>query len=161
MATRFILIGGFLGAGKTTTIARLASMYAALGKHVAIVTNDKAPALVDTWNLSAQGFQVAELAGTCFCGNIDELVEAIEGFRLTRLPDVVLAEPVGSCLDLVATVVRPLADRKAGDYEVTPLAVLLSRAMGCEFCAASPAPAFRPWPPTFSASKLKKPTSLR
>ncbi|MEZ6136171.1 MAG: GTP-binding protein, partial [Pirellulaceae bacterium] len=37
---RFIMIGGFLGAGKTTTIARLASHFRGEGKNVAIVTND-------------------------------------------------------------------------------------------------------------------------
>jgi Ni2+-binding GTPase involved in maturation of urease and hydrogenase len=144
MTTRFILIGGFLGAGKTTAIARLASMHAALGQQVAIVTNDKAPALVDTWNLSAQGYQVAELAGTCFCGNIDQLIEAVEGFRLTRMPDVILAEPVGSCLDLVATVVRPLADRKVGAYEVAPLAVLLKPSHGLRILSGTPNLGFSP-----------------
>ena len=34
-APRFIMIGGFLGAGKTTTIARLASHFRAEGKNVA------------------------------------------------------------------------------------------------------------------------------
>ena len=138
MPTRFILIGGFLGAGKTTTVARLAGMYTAQGQHVAIITNDKAPALVDTWHLSAQGFQVAEMAGTCFCGNVAELIEAIEGFRLTRMPDVVLAEPVGSCLDLVATVVRPLADHQSGTYEVAPFAVLLKPSHGLRILRGAP-----------------------
>ena len=41
---RFIMIGGFLGAGKTTTISRLARHFQLQGKHVAIVTNDQAAA---------------------------------------------------------------------------------------------------------------------
>ena len=45
---RFIMVGGFLGAGKTTTLARLARYYAARGLNVGVVTNDQATDLVDT-----------------------------------------------------------------------------------------------------------------
>ena len=38
-AIRFVLIGGFLGAGKTTTISRLATAYQKRGQKVGIVTN--------------------------------------------------------------------------------------------------------------------------
>src|SRR5687767_12206658 len=105
---RFVLLGGFLGSGKTTTIARLARHYRAAGRNVAIITNDKAADLVDTLNLRGQGFNVGELPGVCFCGNVDELVRMVDALGLAARPDVVLAEPVGSCLDLVATVIRPL-----------------------------------------------------
>ena len=39
---RFLMVGGFLGAGKTTTIGKLAAHYVAAGKNVALVTNDQA-----------------------------------------------------------------------------------------------------------------------
>ncbi len=44
---RFILIGGFLGAGKTTTLARLARHYAGRGQRVSLVTNDQAVQAVE------------------------------------------------------------------------------------------------------------------
>ena len=52
MTMRFVMIGGFLGAGKTTTIGRLATLYQAQGLKVGIVTNDQASDLVDTHTLS-------------------------------------------------------------------------------------------------------------
>ncbi len=107
-APRFIMIGGFLGAGKTTTIARLARHYQSQGLNVAIVTNDQATDLVDTNSLRSQGFNVGEVAGSCFCCNFNELTATVERLGKAARPDVVLAEPVGSCTDLVATVVRPL-----------------------------------------------------
>ena len=55
---RFIMLGGFLGAGKTTTIARLARHYQKQGKKIGIVTNDQATDLVDTNSLRSQGFDV-------------------------------------------------------------------------------------------------------
>ena len=48
MSARFIMIGGFLGAGKTTTLSRLAKYYQSQGKRVGLVTNDQAQNLVDT-----------------------------------------------------------------------------------------------------------------
>jgi Ni2+-binding GTPase involved in maturation of urease and hydrogenase len=131
MSMRFILVGGFLGAGKTTTIARLAAHYRSQGRTVGVVTNDQAPGLVDTGNLRAQGFAVGEVAGSCFCCNFPALVEAVDGLDPVRPPDVVLAEPVGSCTDLVATVIRPLA-RRGGDSppSIAPYGVILKPGQG-------------------------------
>ena len=60
---RFIMIGGFLGAGKTTTVGRLATHFQDQGLRVGIVTNDQATDLVDTHTLRSQGFNVGEVAG--------------------------------------------------------------------------------------------------
>ena len=122
---RFLMLGGFLGAGKTTTIARLARRFEAHGKKTAIITNDKASELVDTLNLRAQGFHVGELPGVCFCGNVDELVGMINALGTAYRPDVVMAEPVGSCLDIVATVIRPLRTAYGDRFEIAHYGVLV------------------------------------
>ncbi|MGQ0636060.1 MAG: GTP-binding protein [Planctomycetaceae bacterium] len=129
-APRFIMLGGFLGAGKTTTVSRLARHYAGQGLHVAIVTNDQAPDLVDTHSLRAQGFAVGEVAGSCFCCNFHGLTSAVERLVGDEPPDVVLAEPVGSCTDLVATVVRPLAEKSGRPFEIAPYGVLVKPSHG-------------------------------
>src|SRR5262245_11408383 len=127
---RFVMLGGFLGAGKTRAIARLARTYADRGKQVAIVTNDHASELVDTQTLRSLGFNVGEIAGSCFCGNLDELASAVERASVFRAPDVVLVEPVGSCTDMVATVIRPLKRLLANHFEVAPYGVLLKPSHG-------------------------------
>src|SRR5437660_11899518 len=101
---RFIMVGGFLGAGKTTALARLARFYMNRGQRVGLVTNDQAQDLVDTNSLRAQGFFVEEVPGACFCCKFDELVDKVGALEASQRPDVILAEPVGSCTDLVATV---------------------------------------------------------
>ena len=127
---RFILLGGFLGAGKTTTIARLARAYRHEGKNVGIVTNDQAADLVDTHNLRAQGFDVGEVAGACFCCHFDDLTKAVEQLETTQRPDVILAEPVGSCADLVATVIQPLQRLFGEKFDVAPYGVILKPSHG-------------------------------
>jgi G3E family GTPase len=122
---RFILVGGFLGAGKTTTIARLADGYRRQGRNVAIITNDQGADLVDTLRLRALGHHVGEFTGACFCGHVDELLQTVDQLGVAARPDVVLLEPIGSCLDLAATVIRPLARQFADRMHVSPYVVLL------------------------------------
>lgn len=122
---RFVMIGGFLGAGKTTTIARLARHFADQGLKVGIVTNDQAFNLVDTQALRSQGFDVGEVMGACFCCKFDDLVQTAEQLRADQQPDIILAEPVGSCTDLVATVAEPLQHLYGEQYDLAPFAVLL------------------------------------
>ena len=122
--TRFLMIGGFLGAGKTTAIARLAQHYTDQGLRVGLVTNDQAYGLVDTETLRAQGFHVGEVPGACFCCKFDDLVETAAALGAEHQPDIILTEPVGSCTDLVATVLHPLRHLFGEQYTLGPLAVL-------------------------------------
>ncbi|QEG41386.1 GTP-binding protein [Roseimaritima ulvae] len=130
MTTRFVLLGGFLGAGKTTLISQLAHRYVAAGKRVGIVTNDQAADLVDTQNLRGQGFDVGEVAGACFCCSFNNLVETAASLSKDQTPDIILAEPVGSCTDLVATVLLPLQQMYGDDFQLAPFGVLLKPSHG-------------------------------
>jgi Ni2+-binding GTPase involved in maturation of urease and hydrogenase len=127
---RFLMLGGFLGAGKTTTIARLARHYQGQGQKIGIVTNDQATDLVDTNSLRSQGFDVGEVPGACFCCNFNKLTETVGELKDSVRPDIVLGEPVGSCTDLVATVVRPLQQLYGSTFDVAPYAVLLKPSHG-------------------------------
>jgi Ni2+-binding GTPase involved in maturation of urease and hydrogenase len=143
-AIRFVMLGGFLGAGKTTTIARLARTYQEQGLRVGIVTNDQATDLVDTHTLRSQGFEVGEVAGACFCCNFNELTDVAAKLTAEQRPDVILAEPVGSCTDLVATVVQPLARLHAERFQVAPYGVLLKPSHGRRILKGEPNAGFSP-----------------
>src|SRR6516162_4525629 len=144
MRVRFVMVGGFLGAGKTTALARLARMYQARGRRVGVVTNDQAHDLVDTNAFRGQGFATQEVPGACFCCRFDELVDRVGSLEAAERPDVILAEPVGSSTDLVATVVQPLKDLYAGRFEVAPYAVLFKPSHGTRILRDQPAGGFSP-----------------
>jgi len=127
---RFVMVGGFLGAGKTTTLGRLARHYMTLGKRVGIITNDQAEDLVDTHLLREQGFPVEEVAGACFCCKFDDLLNKVGALQDAERPDIIFAEPVGSCTDLVATVVQPLKDLYGARFSVAPYVVLFKPSHG-------------------------------
>jgi G3E family GTPase len=122
---RFLVVGGFLGAGKTTALLRLAQAFHGEGKRVGLITNDQASHLVDTGTLRVRGFRVEEVAGACFCCKFDELAQCAERIREEERPDVVMGEPVGSCTDLAATVVQPLRKLYGDRYSVAPYSVLV------------------------------------
>lgn len=122
---RYIMIGGFLGAGKTTAVAALAKRLVAQGQRVGLITNDQGRHLVDTAMLRAHGFATEEIPGGCFCCRFNSLVEASRRLTASTRPEVFLAEPVGSCTDLVATVTYPLRRLYGDDFTVAPVSVLV------------------------------------
>jgi len=119
-----VLVGGFLGAGKTTLLARAAEALARQGRRVGVITNDQAADLVDTALLRGGGLAVQEVAGGCFCCRFDDLVRSARRLIDSMQPDVLLGEPVGSCADLVATVVRPMQAHHGEMFRVAPFSVL-------------------------------------
>jgi len=122
--TRLILVGGFLGAGKTTLLWEAARRIMESGKRVALITNDQAPDLVDTAILLHNEVKVAEVSGSCFCCNFNGLISAMQKVRGEANADVIIAEPVGSCTDLSATIVQPLKEKMGRELLVSPLSVL-------------------------------------
>lgn len=124
MSAKYIMIGGFLGAGKTTTVARLAEYLTQKGLKVGLITNDQGRELVDTQMLRNRGFATEEIPGGCFCCRFNSLVDAATKLTDTTRPDVFIAEPVGSCTDLVATVTYPLRRIYGDRFHISPLSVL-------------------------------------
>ncbi len=122
---RYLMVGGFLGAGKTTAIGRLARFLTGRGLSVGLITNDQAGGLVDTRLLRGQGFATEEIAGGCFCCRFDSLMDAARKLEGQSKPDVIIAEPVGSCTDLVATVTYPLRRLYGEAFTIAPLSVLI------------------------------------
>ena len=122
---RYIMIGGFLGAGKTTAVGALAERLTKQGLRVGLITNDQGSELVDTATLRAKGFATEEIPGGCFCCRFNSLIDAAERLDASSSPDVFIAEPVGSCTDLVATVTYPLRRIYGESYAIAPLSVLV------------------------------------
>ncbi|MBK8034592.1 MAG: cobalamin biosynthesis protein P47K [Chloroflexi bacterium] len=122
---RLMIVGGFLGSGKTTLLTQAAKRFVKQGYRVGLVTNDQGSNLVDTALLNKQGFPVAEVAGSCFCCAFNDLLQALTQLQNKVQPDIILAEPVGSCTDLLSTVIRPLEQLFPGQFEVAPLSVVI------------------------------------
>jgi G3E family GTPase len=140
----YVMIGGFLGAGKTTAMLRLAEHLTARGRRVGLITNDQSHGLVDTTLAGARGFAVREITGGCFCCRFNSLTDAAARLTADSRPDVFLAEPVGSCTDLRATVQYPLRRLYGDNYRVAPLSVLVDPVRALRVLGLEPGRAFSP-----------------
>jgi Ni2+-binding GTPase involved in maturation of urease and hydrogenase len=127
-----VLVGGFLGAGKTTLLLRAARLLHDRGMRAAIITNDQGGALVDTRMATASGFDAGEIAGACFCCRFGDFIAAAQSLLAVR-PDVIFAEPVGSCMDLSATVLQPLKQLYGAQFRLAPFSVLVDPQRAAEF----------------------------
>ncbi len=128
--TRLIIIGGFLGAGKTTLLHYLSHLMTKNGKSTALITNDQGEELVDTKLLSKTKATVREISDGCFCCRFESFLATIKDLvNADRHFDFVIAEPVGSCTDLSATVFQPLKKETDLRINLSPLSVLADPAM--------------------------------
>jgi hypothetical protein len=118
------VVGGFLGAGKTTLILTAARLLQQRGVRVAAILNDQGDDLVDTHYAAAMGMSCDQVTGGCFCCRFPDLVEAA-GRLMEHRPDVIFAEAVGSCTDIVATTLRPLLRDHQDRFRIAPLTVVL------------------------------------
>ena len=136
MEVRLIVIACFLGSGKTTAILKIAKKLTAQGKKIGIVTNDQSENLVDTAFLSSQGYGVVEVTKGCFCCNFDEFTLKLQSLSEKEMPDIILAEPVGSCTDLIATIFKPIMNNYTKSFILSPLSVLVDPSRLAKFIKA-------------------------
>lgn len=126
MKPKLVLVGGFLGSGKTTLLLKLGEQLVnEHGKMVAIVTNDQGEVLVDSATIKDYGFEVAEVFKGCFCCNFQDFVNQTQKILEKLKPDVILAEPVGSCAGLMPTLYVPIKKLYSDMLELAPLIVVV------------------------------------
>ena len=95
----------------------------AQGKRVGVVTNDQGKYLVDTTFFIFSDVPAVEVAGGCFCCNYDVLETRLNDLVEMVNQDIFFAESVGSCADIVATVLKPLLQLRNTPSDFTSLSV--------------------------------------
>ena len=112
------LVSGFLGSGKTTGIQTACTILLNEGRKVGVITNDQGIRLVDTGYFESFSIPNRQVIHGCFCCNYNALDDTIQSLIEANNPDVIFAESVGSCTDIVATVMKPLQQYR-DDVQVT------------------------------------------
>ncbi len=116
--SKLVLMGGFLGSGKTTAITQACTQLIKKGKKAAVITNDQGHQQVDSAHMAYHQVPVKEVADGCFCCNYKELDEHIQSLITEFKPDIIFAESVGSCADMIATIAKPFQQFRK-ELEVT------------------------------------------
>lgn len=102
------LLSGFLGSGKTTAIQQACNELIKSGNSVGVITNDQGIRLVDGDFFEHLNIPNRQVVNGCFCCNYNDLDSSIQSLIKAYQPDIIFAESVGSCTDIVATVMKPL-----------------------------------------------------
>ena len=120
---RYLPVGGFFGAGKTTALMALAHELRRRDQRVAVIVNAHGAESIDAAEFRAEGFPTEEVGGGDLGTRFNSLMAATKKLEAAATPDVVLIEAVGTSLDLNATVARPL--REIEGRIVGPLSVVV------------------------------------
>ncbi len=94
-----LVVGGFLGSGKTTLVRRLLADSQARGVRMAVISNEFGELGIDAALIGAGGTRMVELAGGCVCCSLsDALVDTLEELRAKVDPDRIVIECSGLAL---------------------------------------------------------------
>jgi G3E family GTPase len=104
------IVTGFLGSGKTTAIHHGVTLLLKQNIPLAVITNDQGSRLVDGDLFDTLGIPAKQVKGGCFCCNYNQLETNIQALARTAHASVIFAEAVGSCTDIIATVLKPLQE---------------------------------------------------
>jgi CobW/HypB/UreG, nucleotide-binding domain len=126
------LLSGFLGSGKTTAIQQACRLLNESGIPTAVISNDQGEKLVDGAFFEHLGLPSRQVTNGCFCCNYKDLDRCIQSLTApdpiaspaaiqpapnpANHPAILFAESVGSCTDLVATVLKPLLNKYPGAH---------------------------------------------
>ncbi len=88
------------------------------GFSVSVITNDQGDTLVDTLFSRVEGLDAHEVSGGCFCCRFPDFLETLQSVIADKSPDYIIAEAVGSCTDLAATVINPIREFHSRVVEV-------------------------------------------
>lgn len=126
MKTRMLILGGYLGAGKTTLAVNLAkTLKSEKNKTASIIMNDQGDVLVDTEYAKNAGFDTKDIMGGCFCTNFDKFVSSARTLVSTGSPDVIIAEPIGTSTNIMSSVVAPMRSLHPDEFSVAPFTVVV------------------------------------
>lgn len=131
MSTKYMIVSGFLGAGKTTTMIAMARVInkrlqdAGEPGHSAIIANDLgAKNLVDADYTRTADVAINEITGDCICYVTEDLVSHIN--RLANDgANIVISDIPGAGVGALDHVYLTLKDEYPGAYDLLPLTCLV------------------------------------
>lgn len=120
-----MVVSGFLGAGKTTTMISLAEYMNEHHGETALIANDLGANLVDTNLTQTSGCTVVEIASGCICYQMDNTVDQIRRLRDKDGAVFVMSDIPGCGVGALDHVYHRLAQENADEFILAPFTVIV------------------------------------
>lgn len=122
---KFLVMSGFLGTGKTTTMMTLVDRFNEKYGKAAMISNDLgAKGLVDFRYSSACGCPSTELTGGCICYQTENLVDKLRRLFDYDHNDFVISDIPGFGVGAPEHVYHKLADDYRGEFSLAPFTTM-------------------------------------
>lgn len=122
---KFMVVSGFLGAGKTTTMMALAEYFSSHEVKTKIIANDLgARNIVDKKFTELSGADVTEMTGECICYQTENLVDRLRRFFDYEKADFVMSDIPGCGIGALEHVYYKLDDEYHNEFDFAPFLVI-------------------------------------
>ncbi len=123
---KFMVVSGFLGAGKTTFMLALADYINSNNGKASVIVNDLgAKNLVDARYSEACGCKITELTGQCICYQTENLVDRLRRLMDYEHNDLVMSDIPGCGVGALEHVYHKLNRDYHGEFELAPFTVVV------------------------------------
>jgi len=123
---KFMVVSGFLGAGKTTFMVALSDYINSNSGKASIIINDLgAKNLIDAKLSKACGCNITELAGQCICYQTEILVARLRRLLDYEHNDLVMSDIPGCGVGALDHVYHKLNKEYPGEFEFAPFTVIV------------------------------------
>lgn len=119
--SKYVVIGGFLGAGKTTSMLAFSEYLRGKGVQPAILVDDLgARNLVDGKFTAAHPVVSDEITGGCICYQTENLVDKLRRFRDRDKADIIFSDIPGCGIGALDHVYHKLNQDYPGEFDLCP-----------------------------------------
>lgn len=122
---RYMVVSGFLGAGKTTTMIALAEYLDEHYGKTGIIANDMGANLVDTQLTQTSGCTVTEIGNDCICYQMDNVVDTIRRMRDKSGCTFIMSDIPGCGVGALDHVYGTLRKENDDEFILSPFMVLV------------------------------------
>ena len=122
---RFMVVGGFLGAGNTTSMLALTRYLNSNNRKGCIITNELGMNQVDTHFSLKSNFSVTEVPDKCICWVMDDVVDKLNRLRRTENPDIIMSDIPGCGVGALDHVYHVLANNHADEFSLAPFTAIV------------------------------------
>lgn len=123
---KFVVFGGFLGSGKTTTMMALTKYHTEHYGKAAMISNDLGrQSLADNKLANLAGCNASELTGECICYQTENLVDRLDYLFDSEGCRLVISDIPGFGVGALEHVYHTLQERYTDRFELAPFTVLV------------------------------------